>query len=412
MKRYFYAFSSLLFVLLFFNSCKNQTAPNLKPGKELYYQNKIDDAISSFTKILEKNPNNVETLTWLAQSYLRNGEKKKAEEYSRKALKIDNENAFAHLILGKSILPHYTESDTTKSASSWSHYHKAIKYDSTNPNIWVEIWGESIRRKNINYWHTSLKKLYETKFLTNAALEYGRWMLRTLPPNSILFTNGDMDTYPTQALQEVENFRKDVTIVERGLLDLSWSLKFLRDFGNVPLLYTDEEIDAFSEIKDNNGNKTTVADQILADWVQKVKSGEFTRPLVIAPSVAEEFYAKYKDFISFSGSHFTVNSKKVDSFMNMDKIEESLNGLINSDFSGPWVSERDLSPIRTIYTNRIVKNISYSAIIYSKELIKNGDTEKALSTLVWLEEFEKNTELGPSFNKEIKELKKLCVKNK
>jgi len=409
MEKYFCNLTLLLLALLFLNSCENQTALNLKPGKELYYQNKIDETIASFTKILKKNPNDVETLTWLAQSYLRKGEKNKAEEYSQKVLKLDNENALANLIYGKSILPHYTDPNPENSDLSWTHYLKAIECDSTNPNIWIEIWGESIRRQNIDYWHTSLKKLYETKFLTNAALEYGRWMLRTLPLNSVLLTNGDMDTYPTQALQEVESFRKDVTIVERGLLDLSWSLKFLRDFGNVPLPYSDEEIDAFSEISDDSGNQITVADQILADWIQKVKSREFTRPLVFAPSVAEDFYEKYKDYINYSGSYFLVNSKPVNQFLNMDNIEESLIGISNSDFSGPWISEKDLSPIRTIYTKNIVKNISYSGIIYSKELIKNGQTNKALSTLTWLEEFEKTTELGPSFNEEISRLLNICT---
>lgn len=401
----------LFFSLIIISSCGDITEVNFNRGKDFYYKNNIDEAIENFTKVLSDNPNNVDALNWLAQSYLRKGENKKAKKYSRKSLDIDNENAFAHLILGKSLLPHYTETDTTKSDSSWSHYMLSIEYDSTNPNIWIEIWGESIRRQNYNYWKTSVKKLYETDFLTSAALEYGRWMLRTLPQNSILLTYGDMDTYPPQALQEVENFRKDVTIVEIGLLNLKWSLKFLRDYCNVPLPFTNPEIDDLSPVYENDEKAVSVADQLFFNWIKEIKSGEFKRPLIIAPSVAEEFYSKYKDYISFSGSHFIVNSKKVDNFLNMAKIEESLNGLTNSDFSGPWASDKDLSPIRTIYTKRIVKNISYSVMIYVKELIKNGETEKALRRLIWLEEFEKNTEIGPSFNKEIAELKRLCKKH-
>ena len=96
----------------------------------------------------------------------------------------------------------------------------------------------------------------------------------------------------------------------------------------------------------------------------------------------------------------------------MESFEESLNGIMDSDFSGPWVSEKDLSPIRTIYTKRIIKNITYSALVYSQELINNGENEKALSTLLWLENFEKTTEIGASFTKEIADLKKLCDETK
>jgi len=47
-------------------------------------------------------------------------------------------------------------------------------------------------------------------FLHQAALAYGRAELRTLPPDALLLTNGDMDTYPAQAVQVTEGFRTDV----------------------------------------------------------------------------------------------------------------------------------------------------------------------------------------------------------
>ncbi|SFD98629.1 glycosyltransferase family 117 protein [Thermophagus xiamenensis] len=52
--------------------------------------------------------------------------------------------------------------------------------------------------------------------------------LRSCPPNAILFTYGDNDTYPLWYAQHVEEIRTDVRIVNIGLLSLPWYLEQLK----------------------------------------------------------------------------------------------------------------------------------------------------------------------------------------
>ena len=53
--------------------------------------------------------------------------------------------------------------------------------------------------------------------------------LQTLEENAILFTAGDNDSFPIWYLQDVEGFRRDVRVVNLGLIDTEWYFKQLQE---------------------------------------------------------------------------------------------------------------------------------------------------------------------------------------
>lgn len=93
----------------------------------------------------------------------------------------------------------------------------------------------------IAYYETELDrarvKLYSLKWymsrdLSSGLLEYNYNVLMSLEPNAILFTGGDLDTYPLWMLQYLKNVRTDVTVLNAGLLTLpSYRHAFLKAEG-------------------------------------------------------------------------------------------------------------------------------------------------------------------------------------
>lgn len=77
-------------------------------------------------------------------------------------------------------------------------------------------------------------------------LEFNRQVLMSCTPNAILLSYGDNSTMPLYYLQQIENYRTDVSVVDVNLLHSDWYAKFVKREPRTSLSYTNAQVDSLS----------------------------------------------------------------------------------------------------------------------------------------------------------------------
>lgn len=120
-----------------------------------------------------------------------------------------------------------------------------------------------------------------------AAYDYAHSALASLPKNSILFVYGDNDTYPVWAIQELEEFRSDVKVVNFELLSTAWNIdqNRRRTYLSAPLPTTLQHAD----YREGTNDQIVVFDaNSLQSFIDgQIKSGE-----------PEQLFAPFRKYIS------------------------------------------------------------------------------------------------------------------
>ncbi len=378
----------------------------LQDGLVLFKQNKLEEALPVFERVVSTGDDNTEAHIWLAETYRRLENREKAIGHAQTALDMEPCNTFALTVLADASVPQTAETDIAKSETSWKHLMKAIECDSTDGNVWESVWGFAIRRDDPEMVRTSVRRMVETGFLTDAAIDFGRWLIRTLPDNAVLLTNGDMDTYPSMAVQETENLRADVAVVERGLLNVPWGIRFYRDHMGVPIPFPDTELEMLTPKRAADGSITYPSDLILERWVAASRDRTAPRPITLAVTVYRDFFSRYEDDVQYAGPFWRVVGQPVAHPRDTVALRNSLAGIGSGDFEGPWVSEQDYSPVRGLYTKEIVTTVTHAALVYAEDMLETGKLVEAGRIASWAEGFEKRTELGPTYVDRIAEIRR------
>jgi len=233
---------------------------------------------------------------------------------------------------------------------------------------------------------------------------YAKNILSGLPPDAILATNGDNDTFPLWYLQEVEDFRRDVRVVNLSLINVPWYVKQLRDYEpTVPISWTDAQIDADERInfrgistflgreRWTDGSIIEIRDKVM--W-HIVNENRWQRPIFYAITVPNENIGMFVPFLEMKGMVYQLTPNESETgnpAWDADTIWQKFSE--DYDFRGVLNEEgyADHTVYRDAQTAHLLRNYpaALSRVGYMKS--REGDTDTAIEAL------EMAYRLDPSF---------------
>ena len=192
-----------------------------------------------------------------------------AIENLEKAVKLKPDNAEAHYFLGYAYDKYNSRDGSTLNnlnialtMKASGEYEKVIaltpKYEGEilvlDPySRLTSIWGSQAMSYMYQNKHDSaawcLREGKKRGGFGDFFLAINRKTLALCPDSSILFTMGDNVTLPLIYLQTIENYRKDVSVVDANLLNARWYPRFLKEQKSISFSYSDAELDTLNYIR-------------------------------------------------------------------------------------------------------------------------------------------------------------------
>ncbi len=361
-------FSVVCMTLFFFGGLTNSIAqPKPEEGLELYYKNNLREAINSFSEYLERNPNNITALTYFAESLRRIDSISAALIYARKALALEPCNSMALNTVSDSYNEQFGWEGSNRD-TSWRYIIKAVACNPNDGNPWLDVWIGAMYRNDVALEQKALRRLFETGFYSKSTLAFNRWILQSLPQNCILFTNGDLDTYPALSLQQVEVLRKDVTIINLSLLNLPWYARLMSARANIDTSKVLKGFFVDYPKYDENQNEIFADKQFLNMIIKGIREHSLINRISFAVTVGNSFLKEFKTNLIYVGPSILFDPLINEFQADYNKLKMNLAKIKSTDFIEGACSEQDRSPVRRANPSGHKMSIIYSAAIYLANL--------------------------------------------
>lgn len=222
-------------------------------------------------------------------------------------------------------------------------------------------------------------------------LALNRKILSACKENAILFSSGDIYTIPLWYLQEVEGYRKDVSIIDINLLNTVWYSHYLLENGKVEFDLPTEILDSLevfewsdSTIVINNFAWTIKptfyekyilrSDRLLLSLLQQNK---FDREICFTTAINKDCLLGLYDYL--------------DSFIIIDKLIPGDDQLItHNDICQNLTMVLTMSELLNFNSTdelKLYDGYRYNAFIYADELISKNEKEKTKEIIGLLDRY-------------------------
>jgi hypothetical protein len=251
----------------------------------------------------------------------------------------------------------------------FSDAEKAYQIDPTRPAIFYEFicHNELIGKEDeVNKFYN---KLYKSKDISPRLVNYNYNVLMSTEENSILFTNGDNDTYPARMLQEAKGIRTDVTILNVSMSTAGTYLE--RNLKKIGIKVKRETLFKKAVETDNNGKKSFSPYKYFEIVLEEISKQKPDIQIFFASTLYQQYYDHVKDDTYIVGLAFRYSKEKID---NIAFIKKNYEKRFRLDYlKNDWYKEKD--PVNTGMAK--THNNYVPALIMLAEHYKNsGESEK------------------------------------
>lgn len=210
------------------------------------------------------------------------------------------------------------------------------------------------------------------------ANDYGMNLLMTCDEGSIIFTNGDNDTFPLWFVQEVKKYRKfdpenikGVVVANLSLLNTDWYIRELKEWG-VPIGFTEREIQMLRPVKLPNGEVLYIKDLAIRSIIATNQGMKLSPKDLFAPRA--EFVKKYvnENYKGRFNIYFavTVSRENMKGYEKHLKLEALAYKIVPEEGRGMIDAEKT--------EDLLLNKFSYRSI-FDDRVYKDGNTIKLFS---------------------------------
>ena len=212
--------------------------------------------------------------------------------------------------------------------------------------------------------------------------DYAYNILNSVDENGIVFTNGDNDTFPLWCIQEVEDVRTDVKVVNLSLLNTPWYIHQLKEQMGVPIDMSYDQIERLRPVWDAAKERIwKVQDAMIGEIV---RANNWTLPVFFAVTVSEGNKLGLNDNMIMQGMAYKVVPDQGKNRVDPQKMWDTY--MVDFRYRGL----DDPTVYKNENDNRLVANY-VSGFLQLADTVKNlGEMDRAISVA------EKSIEVFPN----------------
>lgn len=323
---------------------------------------------------IDKHGETADALVNLGMAYDYSEEKEAAVIAGRRAVELEPDNPQALAFLGK-MMTIWLENDE----EALSLLERCVQVAPDYENGLTMLGAVHLKRGDREAAEHTFKTIFDQRVISQPLQDYAFNMLAGLPPGAVLITGGDNDTFPPLALQAGMDFRKDVIVINRSLLNhQTYTRAVFRDH---PSITPDYDIETHETKIDSDGNATVLSNILIEKMIDEQKA-----PVFIAASANKPYFGFDRE-LHIEGINFRTTKKGLSAeesarlFLNTYRLDSA------TDWNFPWPLVPAVSHLLSNYVIAMVR-LAHEGELKSETKLRILDRAAAIA------DFHKLTQLS------------------